>query len=60
MGLTVSFFTPTPQFANDLNDVVRIFWGDAVFLVNEPGGGVTVRHTEETAVSQAADQADAV
>ncbi len=25
MGLTVSVFTPTPQFANDLADVVRIF-----------------------------------
>ncbi|MBR6186007.1 MAG: coproporphyrinogen dehydrogenase HemZ [Clostridia bacterium] len=43
---TVSLMTPTPQFANDLADVVRIFWGNAAFLVNETGGGVTVRHTE--------------
>ena len=49
MGLTVSVFTPTPQFANDLADVVRIFWGDAAFLVNQPGGDVCLRHTEETA-----------
>lgn len=43
---TVSLMTPTPCFANDLADVVRIFWGGAAFLVNEPGGDVTVCHTE--------------
>ena len=46
MGLIVSIETPTPQFANDLADVVRIFWGDAAFRVNEPGGDVLIRHTE--------------
>ena len=47
MSLTVSIWTPTPQFANDLCDVVRIFWGGAAFFINEPGGEVTVRHSEE-------------
>lgn len=49
---TVSLFTPTPQFANDLSDVVRIFWGDADFLVNESGGDVTVRHIETAATGE--------
>ena len=43
---TISLMTPTPQFANDLADVVRIFWGGARFLVNEQGGEITVTHTE--------------
>ena len=46
MNPTISLFTPTPQFANDLADVVRIFWGGARFRVNEPGGEITVTHTE--------------
>ena len=46
--MNVSIFTPTPQFANDLCDVARIFWGGAAFFINEAGGGVTIRHTEET------------
>ena len=45
--MNVSIFTPTPQFANDLCDVARIFWGGAAFLINEPGGEVTVNHTEQ-------------
>ncbi len=45
--MNVSIFTPTPQFANDLCDVVRIFWGDAAFFINEPGGDVTITHTEQ-------------
>ena len=45
--MNVSIFTPTPQFANDLCDVVRIFWGGAAFSVNEPGGDVTINHTEQ-------------
>lgn len=45
--MNVSIFTPTPQFANDLCDVVRIFWGGAAFSINEPGGDVTVTHTEQ-------------
>ena len=35
--MNVSIFTPTPQFANDLCDVVRIFWGGAAFFINESG-----------------------
>ncbi len=46
MNGTVSIMTPTPQFANDLCDVVRIFWGGAAFSINEPGGETTVVHTE--------------
>ena len=44
---TISLLTPTPQFANDLADVVRIFWGGAQFLVNQPGGEITIAHTEQ-------------
>ena len=49
MNPTISLITPTPQFANDLADVVRIFWGGAQFKVNEPGGEITVTHTETEA-----------
>ena len=45
--MNVSIFTPTPEFANDLCDVARIFWGGAAFLINEPGGDVTVNHKEQ-------------
>ena len=45
--ITVSLLTPTPRFSNDLADVMRIFWGEIVLLVNESGGDVTVFHTEE-------------
>ena len=44
--MIVSIMTPTPQFSNDLADVVRIFWGSVEVKVNEPGGDVTVSHTE--------------
>lgn len=43
---TVSLMTPTVPFANDLADVMRIFWGNIELKVNEPGGDVTVTHTE--------------
>ena len=46
--MIVSIYTPTPQFANDLADVVRIFWGSVTVHVNQPGGDVTVTHTERT------------
>lgn len=46
MKETVSIFTPTPAFSNDLCDVVRVFWGDAVFFINEPGGETVIAHTE--------------
>ena len=46
--MIVSIMTPTPLFANDLADVVRIFWGNIECLVNEPGGSVTIVHTEKT------------
>ncbi len=45
--MIVSILTPTPQFANDLADVVRIFWGSVEVRVNEPGGDVTVFHAEQ-------------
>ena len=45
--MIVSLFTPTVRFANDLADVMRIFWGDMALKINEPGGDVTVVHTEE-------------
>ena len=52
MNPTISLYTSTPQFANDLADVVRIFWGGAQFRINEPGGEITVAHreTEENGV----------
>ena len=45
--MNVSIFTPTTQFANDLCDVVRIFWGGAAFAINEAGGEVTITHKEQ-------------
>ena len=45
--MIVSILTPTPQFSNDLADVARIFWGSVDVRVNEPGGDVTVSHTEQ-------------
>lgn len=45
--MIVSIITPTPQFANDLADVARIFWGNIECRVNEPGGDVMITHTEE-------------
>ena len=44
--MIVSLMTPTAGFANDLADVIRIFWGNIEIRVNEPGGEVTVRHRE--------------
>ena len=48
MKETVTIWTPAPQFSNDLCDVVRVFWGDAVFFINEPGGDTVIAHTERT------------
>lgn len=45
--MKVSLFTPTPAFSNDLADVIRVFWGNIVLLVNEDGGEVTVVHREK-------------
>ena len=45
--MIVSIMTPTPQFANDLADVLRIFWGNVEARVNETGGAWTIVHTEE-------------
>lgn len=50
--ITVSLTTPTAAFANDLADVMRIFWGALELKVNEPGGDVTVEHREEEAGGQ--------
>ena len=46
--MIVSLFSPTPQFANDLFDVVRIFWGGADCRTDGTDGDVTIRHTEKT------------
>ena len=46
LSLIVSLFTPTPQFSNDLADVLRVFWGNITLKVNEGGGEVTVTHEE--------------
>ena len=46
--MIVSLFTPTEQFSNDLADVVRIFLGNIELKINEPGGELILRHTEET------------
>lgn len=44
--MIVSLFTQTEQFSNDLADVVRIFLGNIELKVNEPGGDLTITHTE--------------
>ena len=44
--VSVSLFTPTPAFANDLADVLRIFWSNIDLKLNAPGGSVTVTHRE--------------
>ena len=44
--MIVSLMTPTPQFANDLADVMRIFWDHMALRMNEPGGDVIVIHQE--------------
>lgn len=46
--MIVSLFSTTPQFANDLFDVVRIFWGGADCRTDGTDGDVTIRHTEKT------------
>ena len=45
--IAVSLMTPTVPFANDLADVIRVFWGSIELRINEPGGDVTVTHREE-------------
>ena len=44
--MIVSLFTPTPEFANDLADVIRVFWGNIEIRVNQDGGNVKVSHLE--------------
>ena len=44
--MIVSLHTPTVQFANDLADVIRIFLGNIELKINEPGGELTIMHTE--------------
>lgn len=46
--MIVSLYTPTLQFSNDMADVVRIFLGNIELKLNEPGGELVLRHTEET------------
>ena len=47
--MIVSLMTTTPEFANDLADGIRIFWGNSDCRINDAGGEVTVSHAEETA-----------
>lgn len=47
--MIVSLYTPTPQFANDMADVMRIFLGNIELRLNAPGGEMLVRHTEAPA-----------
>lgn len=44
--MIVSLFTPTLQFSNDLADVIRIFLGNIELRLNEEGGELIIRHTE--------------
>lgn len=44
--MIVSIFTPAPQFANDMADVVRVFFGNIELRVNAPGGDMALTHTE--------------
>ena len=44
--MIVSIFTPTPQFANDMADVVRVFFGNIDLRINESGGELALTHTE--------------
>ena len=44
--MIAAIWTPAPQFANDMADVLRIFLGNVEVLVNAPGGDMTVTHTE--------------
>ena len=47
--MIVSIFTPTPQFANDMADVVRVFFGNIDLRINESGGELALTHTESVA-----------
>ncbi len=47
--MDVSIFTPTPAFANDMADVLRVFLGNIGVLVNTAGGDLTLTHREECA-----------
>ena len=44
--MIVSLFTPTPQFANDLADVVRIFLGNIDFRLQAPEADLRIVHQE--------------
>lgn len=44
--MTVSLFTDTLQFSNDLADVIRVFLGNITLQINKEGGELTIRHTE--------------
>ena len=45
--MIVSIYTPEPRFANDMADVIRVFFGNIGVLLEAPGGDVTLTHTEE-------------
>lgn len=50
--MIVSIFTPTPQFSNDMADVIRIFFGNIDLRLNAPGGDLTLTHTETVSENQ--------
>ena len=62
--MKVSLYTPTPAFANDMADVIRVFFGSIDLMVNAPGGELTVTHTEtwveETGMRLCRVQADGI
>ncbi len=50
--MIVSIFTPTPQFSNDMADVIRIFFGNIDLRLNALGGDLTLTHTEAVSENQ--------
>ncbi len=44
--MIVSLYTCTPQFANDIADMIRVFYGSITLLQDQPGGDLTFVHTE--------------
>ncbi len=51
---TVSLYTPAPELANDMAEVMRLFLGGVALLVNTAGGELTVTHEEHIAQGQRA------
>lgn len=45
--MTVSIYTPELRFANDMADVIRVFFGSIEVRLQTPGGDMALTHTEE-------------